>query len=196
MKKQFLVIFSISFSLYLISCRIETNPCSLSEDVLADIQTLDSLIKLPETKERDKEWLKHNYNEPSILNAKRETYRFVRSSSFDTTEIVRIEEINGHYKVTKKVFASHQDTVGVTSEFEIRENDWKVFVHTLAANNFWTYPTTDNREGLDGANLLIEGYKLIKDECTLKNYHRVGRWSPIDTTFISMCKLFFQTKKE
>src|ERR1700746_60649 len=112
MQKGLQVIFFLIFSLHLISCREETNPCLLSKDVLKDIQTLDSLTKQPENMQRDIRWMKQNYREPSLLNAKTETYRFIWSSSFDTTLIYRIEEINGLYKLTKKVFSTHHDTIG------------------------------------------------------------------------------------
>jgi len=194
MKKVLQVLILFSFSLQLFSCREETNPCLLSKEVLADIQTLDSLVKIPKIKLRDKEWMKNNYNEPSLLDSKKETYRFILSSSFDTTEIERIEDIGGRYKMTKKIYATHADTVGVASEFEISQSDWNNIVTNLVANNFWTYPTSDNRKGLDGATWVLEGYKPTKDKCTLKNYHRIGRWSPNDTTFIAMCKLFYDQK--
>ena len=189
-----LIIFLI-FSLHLISCR-ETNPCALSKDVLTDIQTLDSVIQLPEVRQRDRNWMKGSYNEPSILDAKTETYRFINSSSFGSTVIHRIEEINGHYKVTKKVFADYPDTTVMTSEFEIQKNDWNNIVNGLEGYNFWTYPYHIDRRGLDGGTWTLEGYKPIKDKCTQKNYHAITRWSPIDTTFISMCDLLYKLKRK
>jgi hypothetical protein len=196
MQKGLQVTFFLIFSLHLMSCREETNPCLLSKDVLKDIQTLDSLTKRPEIRQRDMEWMKINYNEPSLLNAKTETYRFIWSSSFDTTEIYRIEEIGGHYKLTKKVFSTHQDTIGSTSEFEIPKNDWNRIANNLAASDFWTYPSKIDRKGLDGATWMLEGYKPIEDVCTLKHYHRISRWSPIDSTFISMCDLLYKLKEK
>src|SRR6185436_19020425 len=137
MQKRFKVISTLIYSLHLISCQVETNPCSLSKDVVIDIQALDSLIKLPEVRQLDKDVMKNKFNEPSILNSKTETYRFILNSSFDTTEIERIEIFNGHYRVTQKVFATHSDTIGVISEYEISENDWNNIVNSLAAYNFW-----------------------------------------------------------
>lgn len=78
----------------------------------------------------------------------------------------------------------------MVSEFEISEKDWNYIVENLEANNFWTYSTTGKREGLHGTTWILEGYKPIKDRCTLKNYHRIGRWSPHDSTFLNMCRLF------
>jgi hypothetical protein len=196
MQKGLQVIFFLIFSLYLISCQEETNPCLLSKAVLKDIQTLDSLTKRPEIRQRDIVWMKQNYNEPSLLNAKTETYRFIWFSSFDTTKICRIEEINGLYKLTKKVFSSHRDTIGSTNEFIITKNDWNSIVNNLAGLNFWTYPHKVDRKGLDGATWILEGYKPIKDKCTLKNYHMISRWSPTDTTFISMCDLLYKLREK
>lgn len=194
MQKAFQVILFLFFSIHLISCQ-EQNPCLLSKEVLDDIQMLDSLATLPEVSQRDKEWLKP-YNEPSMLNINRETYRFMWMSSFDTTLIDRIEEIDGHYKLTRRVFASHADTIGVTTEYEIQKSDWDTIVNGLAAYNFWTYPFASDRRGLDGASWVLEAYKPVKDKCTNKNYHRIQQWSPIDTTFISMCDLLYKLKRD
>lgn len=192
-KIHWLILFFISF--LLVSCEPPTNPCALSKEVLHDIHTLDSLTNLPELRQRDKDRMENNYQEPSLLNAKVETYRFIWSSSFDTTKIDRIEKMDGHYRVTRKIFANHQDRIGTISKFEITESEWNHIVNGLAENNFWTYPTSDNRNGLDGATWIMEGYKPIKDTCTLKNYHRIGRWSPVDTTFIKMCDLLYKLRK-
>lgn len=76
----------------LTSCRVETNPCSLSQEVMKDIQRLDSLIKVPELVQRDVDWMKANYHEPSLVNSETESYRFFWGDAFDTTRIVRIEK--------------------------------------------------------------------------------------------------------
>jgi len=139
--------------------------------------------------------MENNYKEPSILDAKTEMYRFIWSSSFDTTKLYRIEKNNAHYSVTSKIFTSHQDTIGTTNKFDITESEWSNIVNGLVRNGFWTYPTSDNRNGLDGSTWILEGYKPVKDKCTGMNYHRVSRWSPIDTTFILMCKLIYKVKE-
>lgn len=196
MQKMLRTIFFLILFFHLISCQENTNPCLLSNDILKDIQTLDSLTKCNEIRQRDIMWMKKNYNEPSLLDSKIETYRFIWSNSFDTIRIDRIEKHDRHFKVTKKIFANNHDTIGITSKFEVLEGDWNNIVSRLEKNNFWTYPTSDNRSGLHGTTWILEGYKPVKDKCTLKNYHRVGRWSPIDTTFISMCDLLYKLKKK
>ena len=197
MQKNKSIILYVIFFLLLISCHKEPNPCKLSMEVLKDVHKLDSFIRIPAIIERDKEWMKNNYNEPSILSAKTETYRFIWASSFvsDTTLIFRIEKRNGHYKAIKKVFPDNRDTVVVKTEFEISKDVWSNIVNGLAASNFWTYPTSSSKRVLDGASWLLEGYKPIKDKCTLNNYHRVGRVTSSDTAFISMCKLLYELKE-
>jgi hypothetical protein len=199
--KQFLLqkIHSIAFifiPLFLIgNCKEPANPCSLSNEVLNDLHRLDSLISIPELRRQDKDWLENNYKEPSLLDAKTETYRFIWRSSFDTNKVGKIEKIDGHYSVTTKIFTSHQDTIGTTSKFDITEREWNNIVNGLVRNGFWTYPISDNRNGLDGSTWTLEGYKPEKDKCTGMNYHRIGRWSPTDTTFIEMCELIHKVDK-
>jgi len=90
MKKKLLKTFGFILIIFLISC--QTNPCSLSNIVLKDIAKLDSLINVPEVKKRNRDWNKANYNEPSIFDAKNETYRFKLASTFGRGEIYRIEK--------------------------------------------------------------------------------------------------------
>lgn len=184
-------ILCIIFSLLMIGCTENPNPCGLPENILKDLHTLDSLVKVPEIRKWNSEWMKNNYNEPSIIEANTETYRFIWDSSFAGVEIYRIENLNGRFKVVKKTFSSHHDTIGIVREFEISKETWNNIVKSLERNNFWTYPVSDNKIVLDGTSWFLEGFKPEKDKCTLSNYHYVSR-SSIDTTFISMCKLFFQ----
>jgi hypothetical protein len=195
MQKIHSIAFFLILSLLIDSCKESTKPCSLSKEVVNDIHRLDSLIKLPEIRQRDKNWMENNYKEPSLLDAQTEVYRFIFSSSFDTTKISRIEKNAGHYSVTTKTFKSHQDTIGTTSKFDITESEWNNTVNRLTAYGFWTYPISDNRNGLDGSTWILEGYKPEKDKCTEMNYHRIGRWSPNDTTFIEMCKMIYKIGK-
>ena len=194
MQKKFQKILYFLLLLVFVGCQTDPNPCSLSQEVLMDIYKLDSITSIPEIRDRNRDWMKNNYDEPSILDADSETYRFILSSSFGRTEISRIEKINGQFNVTKKVFANHQDTIGIIDEFQISKDVWRNITDSLTINNFWTYPSSIDRRGLDGASWSLEGYKPIKDKCTLKNFHSVGRWTPIDSTFISMCNLLSNLK--
>lgn len=187
--------YSFDSNFFYLPCRFEKNPCSLSRETLLDIQELDSIIQVPEIKQRDRDWMSNNYDEPSILDSKQETYRFIWSSSFEGSEIVRIKKKEDSYYVTKKIFSSHEDSIGVTNTFLIEEEIWDNVVDSLNILGFWTYKRSIDRLGLDGAGWILEGYKPRKDKCTKKNYHRVGRWSPIDTTFITMSKLVWDLKE-
>lgn len=196
MQKKPWKILSLIFSLLLTSCQ-DKNPCNLPAETLEELDTLESLIRKPEIQKRHKEWMEGNYNEPSLFNAKSETYRFTLHSSFDGIELYRIEEKDGHYKATKKVFASYGDTTGVISEFELTKEAWDNIVNGLIAKNFWTYLYTPKKKTmyLDPTSWTLEGYKPIKDKCTLKNYHFISMQFPQDTTFISMCKLLSEIKE-
>jgi len=195
MQKKFQNIFYFLVLLFVIGCQSDPNPCSLSKEVLKDIHELDSITSIPEIQNRHREWMKNNYNEPSILDADFETYRFILSSSFGRTEIYRVENEDDQFNVIKKVFTSHQDSIGILNEFQISKGVWTNITDNLVISNFWTYPSSIDRKGLDGESWSLEGYKPIKNECTLKRYHSTGRWSPIDTTFISMCKLLSELKE-
>jgi hypothetical protein len=193
MQKKPWIILSLIFSLLLTSCQ-DKNPCNLSKEFFDDQATIDSIINLPDTSSYYIRWM-DAYNEPSLFRAGKETYRFIWSSSFDGQEVDRIEESNGKYKVVKKVYVNRRDKVGITSEFEVSRDVWNTIVSTLAKGGFWTYKPVTDRPGFDGATWTLEGYKPVKDKCTSRNYHMVHRWSPNDSTFISMCNLFFELKE-
>lgn len=179
----------------LVGCHEEKNPCKLSEAVLKDVAEIDSVIKLPEVKERDRMWNLNNYQEPSLISAQYEAYRFIWSSSFDGIKIYRLENINGGYKAITKTFRD-QDTIPVISEFSISLKTWNSIIDQLSNNGFWTYSSSIERKGFDGATWILEGYNPTRNECTGKNYHRITRWSPIDVEFIAMCNLLTSLKQE
>lgn len=195
MRFGFKITLFLLVSLLLTDCQ-DKNPCNLSAETLEELKVLDSIIKVPEIQKYDKAWMEDNYDEPSLFSAKTETYRLLWNSSFNGWKVIRIEEKDGHYKVTKKVSASHIDTVGVISEFELTKEVWDNVVNTLAIKNFWTYSTSKGGRVLDGASWKLEGYKPIKDKCSLKHYHCFGQLSSTnDTTFMSMCNLFLELKE-
>ena len=191
LKRIHLLLIPIAF----FGCHEDKNPCKLSEAVLKDIAKIDSLTKLPEVKERDRIWNLNNYQEPSLISAQDETYRFIWSSSFDGVKIYRLKKINGKYKAVIKTFGA-QDTVPSIREFPISSKTWNSIIDKLSNNGFWTYPSSIERNGLDGATWTLEGYKPTKNECTAKNYHRMTRWSPVDVKFIEMCDILTSLKQE
>lgn len=195
MKNLFLRLHLLVISIAFFSCRGDQNPCKLSEAVLKDIDKIDSLTNLLVVRERDSIWNLNNYKEPSLISAHHETYRFIWHSSFGAAKIYRLEKINGKYKAVTKTFGD-QDTLPSIKEFSISSKMWNDIIDRLSINGFWTYPSSIERNGLDGATWILEGYKPTKDECTGKNYHRLTRWSPIDTKFIAMCDLFNSLRQE
>jgi hypothetical protein len=175
------------------------NPCGLDDKTLLDLHTLDSVIQVPEIRDKEKKMLENEYGESSLIDAKFETYRFILHSAWSYWRVVRIEKKETIYSATIKQFGqdtSYSDTTRHDQEFEISKEQWQYIVDELSAKNFWTYPTTDERNGLDGATWILEGYKPKKDPCTLKNFHHAGRWSPEDTTYINMCMLLYELKPE
>tara|TARA_Y100001978_G_C23601881_1_gene389187 strand:+ start:262 stop:855 length:594 start_codon:yes stop_codon:yes gene_type:complete len=197
MKKKLWIIFPFIFSLLPISCQ-EKNPCNLSAEVLKELDTLESWIKTPEIQDFDIKRMKNSYNEPSLFNAKTETYRFIWNSTFEGRKVYRIEENNGQYRAIIKIYTDTYDTTGITKEFEISKDIWNNIVNTLAANNFWAYLHLSKEKAmyLDPTTITIEGYKPIKDKCTLKNYHFIARQSFKDTAFVSMYRLFYELDKK
>lgn len=178
------------------SCQPAANPCALSKETLDDLNRLDSIIQIPEIIEQDRLWMKENYGEPSIFDAKNESYFLLWDSAFDGAETYRIEKKGSDYLAIKKVFSNRNDTIGVTKNLPFSEADWVHLTTELAAKGFWSYKPNIDRQGLDGATWRIAAYKPIKDECTQRNLHAVSRWSPEDTTFIEMGKLFFELDEE
>lgn len=197
MLTKFKLILYLIIPLLLISCQ-EKNPCNLSAEVLNDLNTLDSLVELPEDSNPITQWLKYNLHEPPLYKANTETYRFTLKSPFNESIVCRIEEYDGQYRAIKKVYTDIYDTTGIIKEFKISKEVWNNIVNTLAANNFWTYLHLSKEKAmyLDPTTITIEGYKPTKDKCTLKNYHFISRQSSKDTTFISMCKLFYELDKK
>lgn len=179
--------------IFLLGCQGNKNPCSLSDAVLKELNGIDSVINIPEVQEMERNWMKQNYKEPSILHADNETYRCMFRSSFNGTEVYRIEKKDNKYKATIKVFG-HHDTIGTCVEFEISKEVWNNITDSLNTTNFWTHQYSTHIKYLDGEGYTLEGYKPIKDKCTLKNYHMIAQASPNDTLFDSMCKLFFRLK--
>lgn len=181
--------------IHCISCHEDKNPCKLPEPVLKDLARVDSFIARPEIRKRDSAFLQDYHKESSLFSAQNETYRFIWASSFDGAKIYKIEKVNGRYKAVTKNFP-WQDTVPDIKEFPISSTTWNNIVNRLSNDDFWTYPSSIDRNGLDGVAWILEAYKPESDQCTGKNYHRIYRWSPIDKKFISMCNLLDSLKQE
>ncbi|WMX17273.1 hypothetical protein [Aureispira sp. CCB-E] len=156
------------------------------------------MISLPEIQERYQEWSRER-EEPVLINYGKEAYRFSWSHTFGGAEVYRIEKKNNRYSATVKIYVSafgtYEDSLVHSSEKWISEATWIEITEGLNENSFWTYPPTIERRGLDGAVWSLEGYNPTKNKCTRQNYHNIGRWSPIDSIFVSMCDLFMNLKE-
>lgn len=90
MKQIMKITFFFISPIVLSSCQTNLNPCSLSEETLLDISRLDSFINNPSLLEKNRQWMKSDFNEASIVDAKIETYQFLWNSSFNGSELYRI----------------------------------------------------------------------------------------------------------
>jgi hypothetical protein len=179
----------------LLSCSERKNPCNLSPEILKDIAELDSLTKVPELRKRDSSWNADNYNEPSLVSARYETYRYGWHSSFGRSIIYRIERLPDFCKVTVK--NTNLSEVTDSTCFNISLQAMDRIADSLARYSFWIYPLSDDiGPVLDGVTWKLEGFKTIPDSCTGKKYQHIRRTSPVDETFIKMCTLLSDLKKD
>jgi hypothetical protein len=178
----------------ILSCSPNKNPCNLPKETLTWVNQIDSAVKTRGMQMRDSLWNNGDYDEPSILHAKYETYRYKRHYSLENrTEVVRIEKREDTYWAILKETDWGMDrpfTVTRNEEFEISKDEWDTIVNGLNTNNFWTFTPYEESQLLDPTTTTIEGYKLKKDPCTAQHYHFVSRETYDDTTFIAMYKLF------
>lgn len=195
MKNEFRIIIQLFVLGLFVGCLTDPNPCSLSQETLNDINRLDSLIKIPATIERERQWMRNNYNESTIFDADNEVYRLIVSTSFVGTELYKIEKVGSSYKGYKKWFKGTKDENPEIIKLNIEEEEWLRITKQLSLLGFWTYPITDSRAGLDGSTWQLEGFKPEKDECTGKNFHHISRWSPNDSIFLEMCNLFLELRE-
>jgi hypothetical protein len=125
--------------------------------------------------------------EPLCRTAGREAeaYRFVWRSSFDGNGIVRIGRqgdevvLQWRYDHWLRAPAAGDAPAGAA----LSAGDWVRFREALIAANFWAVDSADERQGLDGAEWLIEGRRG-------NVYRAVSRWSPQDE-LRALGRLFF-----
>ena len=181
-------------AIMVLGCENNANPCALHPEVLEHIHHLDSLIGIPEVRERDRQGMKSNFDEPSIFDAKSETYRFILSSSSGYSKVVRIQENDDHYSAVVKefnwTFGDWNPTPRV-KQFELPEETWDSITSGLDALGFWTYPNPPHHLVLDGASWSLSGFKPTRDKCTSMQFQQLGTsYSPDEPGFTAMCKLF------
>lgn len=177
-----------------LGCENNANPCALRPEVLEHIHHLDSLIGIPEVRERDRQWKKGNFDEPSIFDATSETYRFIFSSTSGYSKVVRVEESNGHYSAIVKEFngtSGDPDLVPQVRQFELPERSWDSITSRLEDLNFWTCSNPPDHLVLDGASWSLEAFNPTRNECTSMQFQNLfTSYSPDAPGFMAMCKLF------
>lgn len=198
MKSLVTILFSVL--IVIISCcgTIE-NPCSLSEEVWSEFKKADSILKDTARIRIYAEWMKNNYDEPNLYNTDYETYRFVKNCVgwYTSTKIVRIENLETHYKAIIKEFVDtiesgelRELTLTKNYEFELSEKDWQIIKSKLEESNFWITNTFDKKGYMHGCSWSLEGYKLVKDKCTKQNYHGISGRLPVDSLYLAIYKVF------
>ena len=184
-------------------CTVEDkNPCDLSLEVLTELNRVDSLINDSLINHRAKQWMKYNYDEPSIFFADRETYRFSMncSGSGNYSKIVRIEKSSdGHFNAVIKEFdgpTGSPETKGTIHVFQLENDDWESIKDELKIVNFWTSLESCDKQLLHGCTWYIESYHPEKNKCTMKNFHRIGGCYPVDSTLVSIHDFFDKLNKK
>ncbi len=77
-------------------------------------------------------------------------------------------------------------TMKVNATRPLKAEEWARFEGLLKNANFWTQPAEGGREpGLDGANLLFEGYRRGQ-------YHLMDRWSPQEDEILRLSGYLFE----
>lgn len=194
MKQIIILIILICF--LTVNCQNNSCKCDIQEYQITKLKELDSLVNEAEViKGIDERWTK--FEEPSIMNTKNDYYRFTVDNLFGNFKIFRIEKSQKNYKVIIKEYddtgtPNYSDTTIRNEEYLIPETEWIDIASTLNENCFWTMPYSIDRGGLDGSVWTLEANISNKNECTLKYFHHVSRWSPIDTTFILMSNKFME----
>lgn len=191
--KKYILLYSCVLSIF-IGCKQEECNCTLTEKTIDYIRKNDSIAALTETINNEISiW--SEYNEPSIIKNTHNVYRLSVHGSFGMKKFYRIEERNSTYYFTVKEInfeIEPADTLTYIVNHPINKSQWLEFENSFKKHCFWSFSFDNKRVGLDGETWLLEAYKIEKDVCTKKNYHRVGRWSPKDSTFLNMCRLFFE----
>jgi len=175
-----------------IGCNRNTNPCNLTQEVLADVSRLDSLTQIPELRKRDQERLDF-YKEPSLIQAQAETFRFMMEGSFGNWKVIRIEKKENQYTLFAKAGQSRLEQVTIDTSYSISKAQGEHIFDNLEKMGFWTYQTTTEARGvLDGTAWTLEGHTRNANPCTSNHYHYIYRYAPNDDQFIAMCKLLLE----
>lgn len=137
---------------------------------------------------------KHLYamNEPSLSCVKSKidlAYRFIWLRTFNHPMAVRVTSSKGQVKLCAVELNGEggyePGKVFRRKEKILTTKEWDSLAQGITSSSFWTMPITNKRNGLDGAEWIIEGRQG-------KNYHVVNRWSPSEGDFRSLGILFMK----
>jgi len=127
----------------------------------------------------------------SCLDEGTEAYRFLFIPSFDRAASILISrQANQKVMVVKQLSSEGVPQNGATAlkvnvTRPLTDGEWDHFQELLAKTSFWSMKPEDDRAGLDGATLLVEGRRP-------NEYHAVVRWSPEDQDFLNACDYFLE----
>lgn len=168
------------FSLIALSCKKTIN-CNLSNEIL---NFNDSIIQ----KSQSEKWLSHpltKINDTELTKTREEAYRFTILGAWGSISSYKIVKNSDRVSITKKEYWKYYDdreidSLGKEKTKKLNMNDWNNLESYLNNINFWTLPVIkkDDYRVLDGTSYLIEGYTLLKNECSHKNYDITNRVSP------------------
>ena len=144
--------------IFLLTCNEEKCNCIVTTQQEQNLYSIDSIIGNPEVIVINRNWM-NAYNEPTLLDSKNETYRFLFEGGFGNTVICRIENDADKYiaYIKESPKANNNQKLKAIKK-EIPESTWKSIKSSLNQNCFWTYLSTNDRNGLDGATFILEGY--------------------------------------
>ena len=183
----------------LINCGLSENPCSLPQNVRANIREVDSIINTPGFKEQMIDYNREKYNEPALFDVEIESYRLKISPIFEqpgNTRFFRIQKEGGIYKSLVKEFHGNTSELIFSDETEITEEVWNSITERLDNNDFWYYKCQDGDPFLfSSMSWAIEGFNPKFNWCTFQNYHGVSRINLRDSIFKSMCEPFLQLRE-
>jgi len=170
-----------------LSCFQAKNPCNIYEEDYQNILRIDSIVNDPDNFSRLQQAWKNDFGEETMFHSAHNAFRFICSSSFGGYEVFMVQALDSGYFLTAKVIDQNGDTV-LAEKIEITKSQWLQVDSQLEANCFWTMGRGRKRVVLDGEAWTLEGFRTEPHNCSNARYHFVHRNSPIDQSFIQMCK--------
>jgi hypothetical protein len=143
------------------------------------------------------EWTAAKLNilqEPSLSalsnDSKVQCYRLLMLPAFDKPTAVRLtikSDDTGTLDVKIMKEPGENEPARLIESKTIQASQQQVadFLHLLDKANFWHLPVRDERRGLDGATVIIEG---VKDG----EYQVVKRWSPEEGAYLDAVSFLFE----